>query len=175
MSSLALSIPLAPKALARPRATVVGGHVRIYEPSGNREAMWRLREAAEGQCGPEPFRGPLRVSLTAWMPLPKATAKYRRRTVRPTKRPDLDNLVKLLLEAMHGLLWRDDAQIVELVASKRYALEEDGRMPSWELRVTELDQEEGAERCDALVLHPLSPEGDQMCGRPMPCEFHPAA
>ena len=40
--------------------------------------------------------------------------------VMPTGRPDLDNLVKALTDACNGIVWRDDAQIVRLMAEKRY-------------------------------------------------------
>jgi predicted dinucleotide-binding enzyme len=40
----------------------------------------------------------------------------------PTGRPDVDNVAKLVLDALNGLYWRDDAQIVEMAASKAYGL-----------------------------------------------------
>ena len=39
----------------------------------------------------------------------------------PTGKPDADNLGKGVLDALNGVLWRDDAQVVELTVSKRYA------------------------------------------------------
>ena len=39
----------------------------------------------------------------------------------PTGRPDLDNLIKALTDACNGIVWRDDAQIVRLMAEKRYS------------------------------------------------------
>ncbi|HHK41746.1 MAG TPA: RusA family crossover junction endodeoxyribonuclease, partial [Planctomycetaceae bacterium] len=38
-----------------------------------------------------------------------------------TSRPDLDNLVKSTKDALNGLAWRDDSQVVELSAGKCYA------------------------------------------------------
>ena len=40
---------------------------------------------------------------------------------RPTGKPDLDNCIKLLMDALNKLVWVDDAQVVRLSASKRYA------------------------------------------------------
>jgi len=42
----------------------------------------------------------------------------------PAKRPDLDNIVKLYMDAMNGLVFEDDSQIVSLYADKRYSTEE---------------------------------------------------
>ena len=40
--------------------------------------------------------------------------------IRPAKSPDLDNYVKLILDALNGLLWEDDRYIVEMHAGKFY-------------------------------------------------------
>lgn len=37
-----------------------------------------------------------------------------------TKKPDVDNCVKAVLDAMNGIVWIDDAQIVSLLARKEY-------------------------------------------------------
>jgi len=42
----------------------------------------------------------------------------------PTSRPDIDNLAKGVLDGLSGILWKDDALVVRLVASKRFDLEE---------------------------------------------------
>ena len=41
--------------------------------------------------------------------------------VRPTGRPDLDNIVKLYADAFNGVVWRDDSQVVRVVSEKRYS------------------------------------------------------
>lgn len=43
-----------------------------------------------------------------------------------TARPDIDNLVKAVTDALNGILWKDDSQIVSLSAEKRYG--ESGRI-----------------------------------------------
>ena len=37
-----------------------------------------------------------------------------------TSKPDADNYAKLILDALNGVLWRDDAQVVRLFAEKVY-------------------------------------------------------
>ena len=60
--------------------------------------------------------GPLEVTIAFNVP----RIKDKRRVV-PTTRPDLDNLLKGLLDCGNGILWCDDAQIVRLVLEKQYA------------------------------------------------------
>jgi Holliday junction resolvase RusA-like endonuclease len=38
----------------------------------------------------------------------------------PTGRPDLDKLVRAVLDALTGLAWADDAQVCDITATKRY-------------------------------------------------------
>ena len=54
-----------------------------------------------------------------------------------TKKPDLDNLVKLVLDAYNGVLYDDDSQIISLSLSKMYS-----STPGIEINITEIDDEE---------------------------------
>ena len=58
--------------------------------------------------------------------MPKATPKKRVASlldgsVRPSKRPDLDNLNKSVMDALNGIVYRDDCQVVTLNSTKVYA------------------------------------------------------
>jgi Holliday junction resolvase RusA-like endonuclease len=39
----------------------------------------------------------------------------------PTKKPDLDNFLKAILDGMNGIAFTDDARVVALISSKRYS------------------------------------------------------
>ena len=41
--------------------------------------------------------------------------------LRPTKKPDCDNIAKVILDALNGIAYHDDSQVVELVVHKHYA------------------------------------------------------
>jgi Holliday junction resolvase RusA-like endonuclease len=56
--------------------------------------------------------------------------------IRATKRPDLDNYVKGIFDGCNGILWQDDAQIVEITLRKDYA-----RTPGATVAVRELQGE----------------------------------
>lgn len=88
----------------------------------NYEAILSMR-GAEAMAGRHPLDGPLEVIVTAFMPIAaswskKKTAAALEGSIRPGK-PDADNLLKVL-DALNGIVWRDDAQIAEARISKLY-------------------------------------------------------
>ncbi len=132
---LAFVVYAEPVAQGRPRVAVRGGKPHAYQPARSAQAGWEIRQAARAALGAqEPFSGPLAVTVTAWVRMPASVPKSRRLTAQPTRRPDLDNFVKLTLDGCSPL-WVDDSQVVELSAAKRYAL--DGP-PRWAITVEAL-------------------------------------
>jgi len=82
------------------------------------------------QSAPEaPLLGPLKLRVFFFMVRPKSHYRTGKRAgeLKPNppthcdKKPDVDNLVKLVMDAMNGVFYKDDWQIVELIAIKRYA------------------------------------------------------
>ena len=72
---------------------------------------------------------PLEVYITAFFPIPKSTSKKNRALMLedkllPTKKPDSDNIAKVICDALNGVAYADDTQIVKLVVNKRYTAEE---------------------------------------------------
>ncbi|HUZ70388.1 MAG TPA: RusA family crossover junction endodeoxyribonuclease [Candidatus Saccharimonadales bacterium] len=132
------TIPDAPVAAARPRVAVRGGRPHGYMPARTAQAAWRIREHVTAALGASwaPLSGPLALAVVVYLPMPASIPKRERSTARPERRPDLDNYVKT---AMDGLspLWSDDAQVVELHAEKRYAVDS---APRWEIAVESLIQ-----------------------------------
>lgn len=112
-------IPGLPVAQSRPRVRVRGGRPHAYE--AKKAAAWKqaarvcLRAQAAEQSGPLARPGPLGVWLVAVWPLATRNGPA---ALWRAKRPDLDNLVKIALDAANGLLWQDDAQVAMLVAYK---------------------------------------------------------
>jgi len=132
------TIPDAPVASGRPRVAVRGGRPHGYMPAKTAQAAWRIREHVTAELGPTwtPLGGPIALAVVVYVPMPASIPKRERLTARPERRPDLDNYVKT---AMDGLspLWDDDAQVVELHAEKRFAVD---RPPCWEIAVEALTQ-----------------------------------
>ena len=91
---------------------------RTYTPDATAEAMERIRQAyiaAGGTKAPEGAE--VSVHITTVRPLPKSRPK-RIESEPDIYRPDVDNLSKLVLDALNGVAWDDDAQVTELVAGK---------------------------------------------------------
>lgn len=77
------------------------------------------------QCK-EPFVGPLKVLVTFTLPMPDSwTGKKKREQLGAAVavKPDIDNLVKGLLDSANKICWQDDNQVTEIVARKRYGYE----------------------------------------------------
>jgi Holliday junction resolvase RusA-like endonuclease len=104
-----------PTPKARPR--VVHGHA--YTPGQTTAAEARIAVAAR-RSGVKPAKGPVRLSARFW----RATARV----------CDLDNLAKLVQDALNGIAYVDDSQIVELTATKGI----DRDRPRTEVRIEEL-------------------------------------
>jgi Holliday junction resolvase RusA-like endonuclease len=64
------------------------------------------------------FQGPVVLTVTFHLPRPQSLPK---RQVHHTKKPDLDKLVRNTKDALKGVLYGDDAQVVDLHARKTYA------------------------------------------------------
>ncbi len=81
---------------------------------------------------------PLKVRIKAIYGIPVNDSKATRNAKllgqkRPTKKPDADNVEKVILDALNGIAWRDDAQIVDIRTVKEY-----GWQPCVEVEIDEI-------------------------------------
>ena len=72
---------------------------------------------------------PLAVVIKAYYKIPKTASKADRAKMQnnqllPTKKPDADNIAKVVMDALNGVAWKDDAQVVYLRVMKFYAPDE---------------------------------------------------
>ena len=77
----------------------------------------------------KPLEGRLAVNIKAIFSIPKSTKKSDKdqmleNTISPTKKPDIDNIVKIILDAMNKFAFKDDTQITKLSVEKVYGAEE---------------------------------------------------
>jgi len=109
-----------PKPLARPRATRRGQHAGIYQEKPNWYAVvaHEAAQLSEGCCV-----DPVWVRLEFRMPRTKSYPKTREKL--HVVRPDVDNLAKLVLDAITPALIANDTQVVSLHATKRYAFRDE--------------------------------------------------
>lgn len=73
------------------------------------------------------FNDAVSLTVTFYLPRPKAlqTKAKAARDFAHVKKPDLDKLVRATKDALTGVVWRDDAQVTDLLATKRYCAEGD--------------------------------------------------
>lgn len=119
-------VPGEPCAKGRPRFTRTG---RTYTPEKtvNYENLVRLEY--QSQCRDAEFweKGvPLGSKVEAYFQIPSSISKKNKvlmllHKIFPTKKPDVDNISKICLDALNGIAYYDDAQIVDHRISKRYA------------------------------------------------------
>lgn len=84
-----------------------------------------LRALVIEQYKKAPMTGALSVSLLFYRPVQKSISNVERQRRlsnqhKPIVKPDTDNYVKSALDALNGVLWEDDSQIVKITAEKRY-------------------------------------------------------
>jgi len=109
-----------PIAQGRPRAARIGGGVRVYDPDTSRDWKRTVQAQVIAVKPSAPFDCPLSMELSFVLPRPKSLP---RKVVYHTKRPDIDNLFKAISDALNGIVYRDDSQIVQLAVEKVYGSE----------------------------------------------------
>ena len=114
----------------------------MYTPDKTVRAEDRAALFARQAMGEQaPFDVPLEIVLTVRLPVPTSWSKKRHDRalagqIRPTKRPDADNYLKLYADGMNGIVYRDDALIVEARVRKVF-----GASPGVRVEVFEVDGE----------------------------------
>jgi len=116
-----------PKAQKRHRSFRRGEHIRNYDPSSTEKRDFL--SIVQSKAPERPFDEPLAVMLYFDMPRPKGHYGTGRNAgvlkasapKEHTKKPDIDNLVKFVLDALHGVYWRDDSIITSIWAKKSYS------------------------------------------------------
>lgn len=124
MVSFVITVPGVPVAKGRARSTADGHH---YTPEKTRRWEADAKTLAKMQMGRnKPLAGPISVKVMAGLPVPKSWPEWKREAalqgrVVPTGKPDDDNLGKAAKDALNGVAWLDDAQIVFGSVWKFYA------------------------------------------------------
>jgi len=116
-----------PIAQGRPKFSTQGGFVRAYDPAKSRSYKDYVRIAAVEQiAGQKPLEGALSLAVKVFRPIPKSFSRKKiieaeQGLIRPITKPDLDNYIKGIKDALKGICWRDDSQVVTMDAEKYYS------------------------------------------------------
>lgn len=116
------TVPGKPMGKQRPRV-MRSGITFTPKETVNYETLVKL---AYAQATREMFEGPLHMEIRAYYEIPKSTSKkkaelMRTNVERPTKKPDIDNIVKIICDALNKVAYHDDSQIVGCEARKFYS------------------------------------------------------
>lgn len=133
MSTDVITIRLAgvPEGKGRARSTLIKprgkpAFISNYTPANTRRYESNLKFVAQETMGDRaPLEGPLKVCVFAAFPVPASWSKKKQAAalaglIRPTTKPDADNLMKVL-DALNQVVWRDDSQIVDGFVRKLYS------------------------------------------------------
>ena len=106
-----------PVAQGRPRFSRQGGFVKAYDPTRSREYKQFVRLVAREDAPSSPVTGAVLLSLKIYRAIPKSMPKKKREAalsgqLRPTTKPDVSNILKGVEDALKGLWYADDSQIV---------------------------------------------------------------
>lgn len=123
MTYISFSIPGEPVAKGRPR--FADGHAytpaktRIYEETVRLHAIHAMR-------GKKMLTGAIGLRVTAYFPIPKSFTKTKTEQaisgfLLHTKKPDWDNVGKIVSDALNGVVYPDDAVVSDATVAKRYS------------------------------------------------------
>lgn len=116
-----------PVGKGRPKFRRVGNFVQTYSPKKTVTQEQEIANVAKAAMGKEePLETPITVCIYFRMPIPKSYSKKLTKDCldgleRHLKKPDLDNMAKLVLDSLNGIVYKDDSQIVNLHLRKVYA------------------------------------------------------
>ena len=114
-----------PQGKDRPRFTSRGGYVRTYTSQKTAAYEQAVRQAYL-ESTDMILEGPIRVTIRAYMSIPSSYSKTKTQRMRagrerPTKKPDVDNIAKVILDGLNHLAYDDDKQVIELAIEKWYS------------------------------------------------------
>lgn len=134
-------VPGTPRGKQRPRVVRQNGRTISFTPDQTVQyenlVRWCYKTAENSKRFPDDM--PLKVIINAYYEIPKSASKKKRAQmitgeIRPTKKPDADNIAKIICDALNGIAYRDDAQVVTCIINKRYSEE-----PSVSVEIEEIE------------------------------------
>lgn len=120
---ITFEIPGEPKSKLRHRTTKTGIN---YTPKKTLEYENWVKQCYCIKHKQNMLQGEVRAEIRAYFSIPKSTSKKKRQemisgTIRPTKKPDTDNIAKVILDSLNKIAFDDDKQVVEMTVSKWYS------------------------------------------------------
>ncbi len=124
LGMVAFELPGEPVPQPRPRVTTRGGFAQAYTPSSHPVKAYREGIALAARLsGVKPTTGDVVLAIEFVFARPPShfTKSGLSSTAIPRPRPDWDNLGKAVCDALLGIAYQDDSQVVRATVTKRYA------------------------------------------------------
>lgn len=105
-------------AAARPRVTQRGGFAHAYDDPKHAKAMAYIADLYTQARGTirATYSGPVILSVVSHRHIPSSRKKHAGE--QDTIKPDADNVLKLVMDALTGIAYKDDAQVVAAIPMK---------------------------------------------------------
>ena len=127
MMMVNFTVPGSPRGKGRPRFARRGNFVKTYTDAKTASYEDQIRfYALQAMGSSEPLETAVSVFIYIRCPIPASYSNKRKlacieQEERPTKKPDIDNCAKSIFDGMNGIIFKDDAQIVDAHVTKVYA------------------------------------------------------
>lgn len=125
--AVAFTVPGAPVGKGRPKFARRGNFVTTYTPekTASYENLVKMA-AARAMDGRSMYECAVAVVMWLYVTPPASWSQKKQReallnNILPTSKPDVDNVIKGIFDAMNEIVWKDDKQVVELTVKKRYS------------------------------------------------------
>ena len=116
-----------PVGKGRPRVTSKGNFAHAYTPAKTKNYEKLIQNTFLSNYTYEDIlEGPISANLIAYFPIPESVSKKKKEILlknyeKHTKKPDIDNVVKSVFDALNNLAFIDDSNIINLTAKKLYS------------------------------------------------------
>ena len=126
MGKIQFEIPGDVQAQQRPKFSTFGKGVRAIDPKESRDYKSFVRLVAAEHAPAVLITEQIKLTIEVYRKIPKSFSNKKHQSavngeLRPTTKPDIDNLAKGIKDGLSKVLWHDDSQVIELVARKWYS------------------------------------------------------
>ena len=136
--TITFDIPGEATGKGRPRFNRQTGHTYTPEKTASYENLVKIQYMAAANGFKFSDEAALAIRLMIYYSIPKSASQRRQKNMilgveKPTKKPDCDNVIKSIADALCHVAYRDDAQIVYVEATKQYSKWPWVEVTLWEL------------------------------------------
>ena len=125
--AIRFTVPGEPKGKARPRIfTNKAGKSQAITPQDTLSYENLVKWVFNNTMEAKKLQGEIEAKIVAMYPIPKSMTKKNRQLIdegklHPTKKPDADNVAKIILDSLNRIAFDDDSQVTRLIVEKHFS------------------------------------------------------